>query len=1290
MPKPLKTLPVLLSVLVTLGATAPPVSAQERPVLVPQSGHGSAVAGMEFSRDGAFLLSWEAMGNTAIVWDVTTAKQFRTLPLPWAPLSGDLRRTAEGNPVAYLYFGDGLRSYDLRTGEPGDSTILPSGGLVEEWATGGPTGRVFARAYNTFQTEGYFLFGVVAVQGPDLNTVLLGTGYRGGPYGPYMAVSPDGTLLAVAGSGVEDGQADAAGIDGLDAIGFWDLQTGELRGQIPIPGDSINAVAFHPSGEILLVGRDDEAIELYSVPDGRLLQRVDSRLGVLIGLAVSRRGDRVAAAQVLQGTALWAMEGDGEEARLTAEPVAMWPGGQNLAFSWDGTTLVEAPGSFDQTFGAPLHLVDAVAGRSLRTLANRVRPVRYIAAGQGGLLATSGDDGVLRVWDGLAGEPFKTFPQGTGGPVAVHPGRPLVASGSFSATWAEQQSDPDVPPYGVRLLDLAGADTARTLRVFNGAVTGVAFDGDGRILAAASADSTVRIWRAPFEGPGTVLRAPAGVSDLALDPEGRWVAGSLNRYSEYTGFEGAAEGTTVVRIWRLDDTAADPVDVSVMRRTPDAISAVPDGSGILLGALDGTLRMISPDDGSELSQGQIGLPISALAMSDSSVVVGTTSGEIIRLGIDAQGIRRTVIHPGGVTRLVRRPDGTLASAGMDGTTRLWTADGDEVAAFQAVLPEALAVRDTIADWDLLTAGDDPTARQAYLRSHEGFLVTLPDGRYRASRGALDAAVMREGLHAVPLARHDLALNRPDAVVAALGGPAPLVDAYARARERRLERAGISSAAADAKGDLAATLPTLTLDRTGVPPSTSQRTLRLAVSAVAADHALERLQVRINDVPLYGDEGIDLAGRASMDTTLVVELTDGRNRMEVSIRDADGRESIPASAEVIYTGAPAAPDLYVLTFGVSDYADDRFDLKYAAKDAGDVAVGFAAQEGRYGAIHTLTLTDGEVTRDALPRARAFLEQAGIHDQVVVFFAGHGLLDADLNYWFGTHDLDFQHPGLRGLAYDDIQALVTGLASRRVLLLMDTCHSGEVDEEAVPRPTDASVTARGFPRSGVVGGGGLGLSNSYKLLNQLFFDFGAGTGATVVAAAAGVEFAFEAAEWDNGVFTYALLSGLRSMRADMDRDGAVELSELTDYVTARVSELTDGRQTPTARAQALERDYVVYARPVLSAGTTLEGRLDPGISPLVQGNAMEAWSLHGEAGKPLAVEVTTSAFTPRLVVTGPDTQISDWTFRTDDREVVVRLCVVPQQTGTYRVAVTSMDGQGAFALRVSDGEGCIPSG
>jgi uncharacterized caspase-like protein len=354
-------------------------------------------------------------------------------------------------------------------------------------------------------------------------------------------------------------------------------------------------------------------------------------------------------------------------------------------------------------------------------------------------------------------------------------------------------------------------------------------------------------------------------------------------------------------------------------------------------------------------------------------------------------------------------------------------------------------------------------------------------------------------------------------------------------------------------------------------------------------------------------GLDLKGQQSLERDVSIELSPGSNRVQVVVVNDKGVESAETFS-VAYDGAAPQPQLYILAIGVSKYLDARYDLTYAAKDAADrvalleqrakqreeiVALnpdaGKAAEPREapksFYQVHSLKLLDADATRDKILKAREFLRQAKPEDEVIVFFAGHGLLDEKLDYYFGASDINFARPSERGLSYEDIESLLDGVPARRKLVLMDSCHSGEVDKDGELQGAPASdsekgktdpVKQRAFPRADIVGGATsrVGLSNSFTLLQELFTDLRRGSGAAVISAASGVEFAYEAPEWNNGVFTFATLEGLKSGSADRNRDGVVTVSELRDYVTEKVQQLTQGKQRPTARRENLDNDFRVF--------------------------------------------------------------------------------------------------------------------
>jgi hypothetical protein len=97
------------------------------------------------------------------------------------------------------------------------------------------------------------------------------------------------------------------------------------------------------------------------------------------------------------------------------------------------------------------------------------------------------------------------------------------------------------------------------------------------------------------------------------------------------------------------------------------------------------------------------------------------------------------------------------------------------------------------------------------------------------------------------------------------------------------------------------------------------------------------------------------------------------------------------------------------------------------------------------------------------------------------------------------------------------------------------------------------------------------NSFDLSKSLFADMRLNNGSTVVSSAGGAEFAIEGDEWNNGVFTFCLLKGLKDKEADLNKDKVIMLSELQKFIQLEVVKISQGLQTPTSRVENINNDF-----------------------------------------------------------------------------------------------------------------------
>lgn len=1038
-----------------------------------------------------------------------------------------------------------------------------------------------------------------------------------GHRGPVYAVryAPNGASLA-------SGGFDKAPI-------LWDNASGAILRTLDPCCHGVSTLEFDRTGGRLLaaseVYRGDGDLLLWNLANGALIRRLpmhyesqDSQCATL-----SPDGSTLAVFFLKpRRIALYDVSSGQEKATLAVRDPSGGGGSDrgtgSLVFSEGGQVLIRT-GEADQPDWIP---IDAQACGPPRTLKTGLKSVGWVERMADGSLLMLGHEGFER-WDAQASQ---CVARGSGSILALSADGALTASrrgrvllvnnaatGAAIYKLGDRQNTPTelgnlgrhyavsanpiypmiaaaAPDGHVRLWDLRSGRGPIIFKAGDGAIENLAFSPNGKMLATAT--SPIRIWDAWTAGllaeieteerPSHLVFSPNSTVLVALGDKSLTLVDTLRqRYqSRPLKLEQRASGivfepgtdhffvASLAGEWlrfQLDE------DVPQGHKHPAPIGAVANSAGGLAVVyshrrwVEGLMRSMAgdrypgPKPQTVISLLGSGAPepvtlmggspyaVAAAVSPDGRAVATACGGGELNVWAAAspQAPRAWMAHPGGATAVAWTSDGRfLISTGMDGGVRLWHADSYELAATLV----------SVSDAD--------------------YVIAAADGSYTATRGGLAGVVFRIDGLAVPFDQFDLSLNRPDRLLDSLGyAYHDLIDVLALAHERRAQRMGVQPPEWGAE----LRLPLLKRLSPTPPLVSADAECVVRVQAVATQATLSRLLVYANDVPWPDRHGLDLDPAARVvERDLSIPLGSGANRIEISALDVDGTESL---RQVIQTrrGTDVPGRLFILAVGVSCYGEAALSLRYAAKDAQDLAQALGRYQKHFSQVLTRLLIDRGATREALLASRAFLQETQVNDQVVFFLAGHGAL-FDGAYCFLPHDFDSTQPVATGVSYDYIEALLDGIAARRRLVLMDTCHAGEEDlvvpqHSGPAQPPGADVRAyrhigpqrrqRDAPAAGVTD----------RALEGLFADLRRSAGAFVIAASGAAEYAVESPQLSNGVFTHSVLEALQDNADHPERGGLLPVSDLHRHVSRQVVQLTGGRQRPMSRRENLRNDFSV---------------------------------------------------------------------------------------------------------------------
>ncbi|MFN8257797.1 MAG: caspase family protein [Bacteroidales bacterium] len=481
-------------------------------------------------------------------------------------------------------------------------------------------------------------------------------------------------------------------------------------------------------------------------------------------------------------------------------------------------------------------------------------------------------------------------------------------------------------------------------------------------------------------------------------------------------------------------------------------------------------------------------------------------------------------------------------------------------------------------WDF-NSGNSLVSLAAF--GEDDFIYINPDNYYYSTKGAMDYIAFIENDKLYTFEQFDVQFNRPDLVFANLKYSNPEeIAAYNKAYTKRVQKMGFAKMGADEKINIPE-IKILNLD--DFPISIPNDEINIKLNARDSLHQIDRINVWVNDVPVAGTNGIAVLSKKQKSVTIdcPVKLSAGKNKIQVSCSNDNGFESLKETFSIIFDTKQHKPDLYLVTIGVSKYQNPTFNLEYAAKDAEDVKNLFAKGKNKvYDKVHTITVLNNEATVSNILKLKSQLESTHVDDVVVLFFAGHGVLDNDLNYYLATTEIDLENMSNTALRYDYLEGLFDGIPARKKVIIIDACHSGEVDKEEefteVETEDDNMFVVTRDVRSAAAleTRSKITTQNSFELMKMMFADIRKGTGSTVISSAGGGEYAYETGEAKNGVFTFVMKNGIHLKKADLNHDGEIMVSELRDYVSKTVSKLTKGSQNPTYRRENLEFDFRIW--------------------------------------------------------------------------------------------------------------------